>query len=94
MSNTTASSGIGFLPLLTLLFIGLKLGGVLDWSWYWTLSPLILPTLIGFGVIAPIFAAYQSLIHTGKDFIQWCIVALGFAAISWSLNYGLYLLIG
>ena len=34
------SSGIGFIGLLTILFIGLKLGGVIGWSWPWVLSPL------------------------------------------------------
>lgn len=34
--------GPGFLGLLTLLFIGLKLAGVIDWSWWLVLSPLIL----------------------------------------------------
>ena len=27
---------------LTLLFIGLKLGGVIAWSWWWVLSPILL----------------------------------------------------
>lgn len=30
----------GFLGLLTLLFIGLKLGHVIDWSWWWVFLPL------------------------------------------------------
>lgn len=34
------SGGIGFAGALTLLFIGLKLGHVIDWSWWWVLSPL------------------------------------------------------
>lgn len=29
-----------FIPLLAVLFIGLKLGGVIAWSWLWVLSPL------------------------------------------------------
>jgi len=28
-----------FIPLLTLLFIGLKLTGYIAWSWWWVLSP-------------------------------------------------------
>lgn len=42
MSNSTSntSSGIGFPGLLTLLFIGLKLTGYIDWSWWWVLSPI------------------------------------------------------
>ena len=29
-----------FLPMLAILFIGLKLSGAIDWSWLWVLSPL------------------------------------------------------
>lgn len=32
--------GIGFIGLLTILFIGLKLTGHITWSWIWVLSPL------------------------------------------------------
>lgn len=32
--------GGGFLGLLTILFIGLKLGNVIDWDWVWVLSPI------------------------------------------------------
>jgi len=37
------SGGIGFLGALTLLFIGLKLTGYIDWSWWWVLSPIWIP---------------------------------------------------
>lgn len=47
MSNTsvakTSSSGISFGGMLAILFIGLKLTGYIDWSWWWVLSPLWLP---------------------------------------------------
>jgi|CXWL01.1.fsa_nt_gi hypothetical protein len=33
------SNGVGFLSLLGLLFIGLKLAHVINWSWWWVLSP-------------------------------------------------------
>ncbi len=33
------SSGIGSTSALMLLFIGLKLGHVIDWSWWWVISP-------------------------------------------------------
>lgn len=29
-----------FIPLLTVLFIGLKLTGYIAWPWWWVLSPL------------------------------------------------------
>ena len=31
---------VTFLDLLGLLFIGLKLGGVIDWNWWWVTCPL------------------------------------------------------
>lgn len=46
-SNKPAYNGPGFASLLTLLFIGLKLGHVIDWSWWWVVSPM----LIGFVVL-------------------------------------------
>ncbi len=35
-----SASGIGFSGLLTIAFIVLKLCHVIDWSWWWVLSPL------------------------------------------------------
>ena len=32
--------GLGFFEALTLLFIALKLTGVIAWSWLWVFSPL------------------------------------------------------
>lgn len=40
------SGGIGFGGLLAVLFIGLKLCGVIGWSWWWILSPLWIPVAI------------------------------------------------
>lgn len=41
MSQSSSSGGgIGFASLLAVLFIGLKLTGYVDWSWFWVLSPL------------------------------------------------------
>lgn len=34
------SGGLGFMSLLGLLFIGLKLAGLIDWEWWVVLSPL------------------------------------------------------
>ena len=34
------SGGVDFIDALTLLFIGLKLTGTIDWSWWWVLSPM------------------------------------------------------
>jgi len=48
-SNT--GTGIGFGGLLTIVFITLKLLGKIDWSWWWVLSP----TLIPFALVALFF---------------------------------------
>lgn len=39
-NNTTDKSGVGFVGLLTLVFITLKLLKVIEWSWLWVLSPI------------------------------------------------------
>lgn len=43
MNNNKTSGGIGFLGLLTIVFITLKLCGVIYWPWLWVLSPLWVP---------------------------------------------------
>lgn len=53
MSNSSSSSsGIGFAGLLTVLFVALKLTGVIDWSWLWVLSPLWIAAFLSLAVIA------------------------------------------
>lgn len=42
-NNTTINTGGIFLPILAVLFIGLKLTNQIAWSWLWVLSPLWLP---------------------------------------------------
>lgn len=53
MSNTSSSSsgGIGFAGLLTIVFITLKLCGVIQWSWLWVLSPLWISVSIAVGIL-------------------------------------------
>jgi hypothetical protein len=51
MSKETNYTGIGFFGMLTILFIGLKLTGFVDWSWVWVLSPLWGSFLIGVMII-------------------------------------------
>jgi hypothetical protein len=52
------SGGIGFVGVLQITFVALKLCKVIDWSWWWVLSPIwistaltILVVLIGIIVI-------------------------------------------
>jgi len=53
MSNNVSSSsgGIGFSGLLTILFIALKLLGVISWSWLWVLSPLWISMILAIFII-------------------------------------------
>lgn len=51
MNKNSGGSGIGFFGLLTILFVGLKLMGYIDWSWLWILSPMWLSSVIGLIII-------------------------------------------
>lgn len=46
MKDSGNNYGIGFCGLLTIVFIVLKLIGVITWSWIWVLSPLWISWLI------------------------------------------------
>ena len=46
METKTESSGIGFSGLLTIVFITLKLCGVITWSWLWVLSPIWISAIL------------------------------------------------
>jgi len=41
----TASS-ISFLEVLLVVFVTLKLCGIINWSWWWVLAPFWIPALI------------------------------------------------
>lgn len=43
-SSSSSSGGIGFVGLLTIVFIVLKLTGVISWSWWWVISPVLIST--------------------------------------------------
>lgn len=45
MDQRVKRSGMGTLSVLTLIFIVLKLTGLIDWSWVWVLSPVWIPGL-------------------------------------------------
>lgn len=45
-SKTNVSMGTSPAFLLLLLFVGLKLTGFIDWSWWWVTSPLWLPICV------------------------------------------------
>jgi hypothetical protein len=59
--SSSASGGIGFVGLLTLLFIGLKLTGYITWSWLWVLSPLWISICMGI-VLFIIFLVFMYIV--------------------------------
>ena len=46
MNNKTKQGGLGIVSVLTIIFIVLKLLGVIKWSWMWVLSPLWISAVI------------------------------------------------
>ena len=65
MSNSSSngrSGGIGFLGMLSILFIGLKLAGFIGWPWMWVLAPLWAPA-----AILLVFATIVALNDIWKD---------------------------
>lgn len=61
MKNNNASNGssMGFFSVLQIVFIVLKLCGVIDWKWVWVLSPMWI-SLIFYVVVAIIYAAIST----------------------------------
>ena len=45
------SGGIGFGSLLFLIFLVLKLTGVITWSWVWVFAPLCIPIVVTLFII-------------------------------------------
>jgi hypothetical protein len=69
MSNTRTVTyrqpAIGVTSLLTIVFVILKLTGVIDWSWWLVLLPTLIP--LGFGLITFITLCIVWLALDHKD---------------------------
>lgn len=46
MDNKAKQGGLGIVSVLTIVFIVLKLLGVIQWSWIWVLSPIWISAVI------------------------------------------------
>ena len=55
--NSSSSGGIGFFGLLGILFIGLKLTDIIDWSWWLVLLPIYCSALF-FAIVLLIVVVY------------------------------------
>ena len=57
------SGGLTFSGLLTVAFVVLKLCGVINWSWWWVLSPIWIS--VGLGIIIDVIITIVKL-RSGK----------------------------
>ena len=70
MSDSNSSSGgVSLLGLLGVLFIGLKLANIIDWSWWYVLLPLYggLILIMGGGII---YVSVLFIIDSYKSFFK------------------------
>ena len=59
-TSSSSSGGIGFFGLLQLVFIVLKLCGIIHWSWIWVFMPTLLP--IGILSLVLLFLVFRYII--------------------------------
>ena len=45
-NNKNTNKSLGLFDILLVIFIVLKLTGLVDWSWWWVLSPIWIAVLI------------------------------------------------
>jgi len=55
--------------LLTVLFVALKLTGVIDWGWLWVLSPVLLCMCLPIALIATIIFVII-IVYLAKRFFE------------------------
>lgn len=60
-NNNSAAGGSSLGTVLTLVFVILKLTGVIDWSWWWVLSPIWIPFSLVFVIflVATLFIMFN-----------------------------------
>lgn len=71
MSNANNNqAGMSFMGFLALLFIGLKLTGNLDWSWWWVLAPIWGPLAVAAIVFVSVLMGGVVLI-SAVEVVNW-----------------------
>lgn len=56
-SGGNKSNSLGFVGILTIVFIVLKLCKVISWSWLWVLSPVWI-TVLFWVIVATVYCVY------------------------------------
>ena len=64
--NYQSSGGAGFLGLLTIAFIVLKLTNFISWSWWWVLSPIWIGAALWVVALATVFLVGVFAQHRGR----------------------------
>lgn len=49
--TTVVNGGMSLSSMLTVLFVALKLTGVIGWSWWWVVSPTLISIGLAVGVV-------------------------------------------
>jgi hypothetical protein len=62
MAKENTSRGMGIGMILFIVFLVLKLTGVINWSWWWVTSPLWIPLALG-GIIIGIIGVIAIIIE-------------------------------
>jgi fatty acid desaturase len=64
-NSVSVNVGPGFLGILGLIFITLKLTDYIDWSWWWVLAPIWIP----FALVAFVFVIVGIAWIAGAKFV-------------------------
>jgi len=62
-SDKETTGGVSFFGVLTVLFIGLKLSGIIHWSWMWVLAPVWAPSAI---ILIVLVVTYVVMLKGGR----------------------------
>lgn len=54
-SSSSSSSGVGLSGLTFIVFLVLKLTGVIDWSWWWVTAPLWINAILVIVVLSILY---------------------------------------
>ena len=60
-NNKSSSSGIGIFTVVGIVFVILKLVGVIDWSWLWVLAPFWISIVFYVLLIGGVFLFFLAI---------------------------------